>query len=80
MEPWSVTATAGIPWRRASEKIVGEDGSEDGGSIRAAPSSSEYSEWTWRWTKPGPLLSCSDLLRAGVIHSDPGGCGQLTVV
>ena len=44
MTPWSVTATAGIAKRWASEKIVGAARFEAGASIRAAPSSSEYSE------------------------------------
>jgi hypothetical protein len=37
-------AIAGISMRCASEKIVGADRLAAGGSIRAAPSSSEYSE------------------------------------
>ena len=44
MAPWSVTAIADIPSRAASLKIVGAFGLERGASIRAAPSSREYSE------------------------------------
>src|SRR5436190_16425299 len=51
MAPWSVTATAGIPSRRASLKIGGACGVDLGASIRAAPSSREYSECVCRWTK-----------------------------
>ena len=52
IDPWSVTATAGMPRRWASVKIVGAPGLDFGASMRAAPSSSEYSECTCRWTKP----------------------------
>ena len=55
--------------RAASVNSVGAAGLDAGGSIRAAPSSSEYSEWTWRWTKP-----CSDIV-AGRSPSAPG-CPQ----
>jgi hypothetical protein len=41
------------------EKIVGDEGLEAGASMRAAPSSSEYSECTWRWTKLSPLSETS---------------------
>ena len=44
IDPWSVTATAGISRRTASLKIVGALGFEAGASMRAAPSSREYSE------------------------------------
>src|SRR5262249_43195285 len=66
MTPWSVTETAGIPARSASLKIVGAWGLDRGASIRAAPSSSEYSEWVWRWTKLSPWVrSSSPGIRAG---------------
>ena len=39
MLPWSVTATAGIPCSTAASTS---------GLTRAAPSSIEYSLWTWR--------------------------------
>src|SRR5262245_5689732 len=52
MDPWSVTATAGMPRRPASEKIVGASGLALGGEIRAAPSRRENSECTCRWTNP----------------------------
>src|SRR5215212_3875934 len=70
-------ASADIPWATASVKIVAAPGFDLGASIRAAPSSSEYSVWVWRWT------NCSAI--------DPGhspffrpfpqpapGCGELT--
>src|SRR3990172_11925516 len=40
--PWSVSASAGCPSSLARATICG---------MRARPSSSEYSEWQWRWTK-----------------------------
>jgi hypothetical protein len=40
-----------MPIRSASVNRVGVDRFAAGGSILAAPSSSEYSEWTCRWTK-----------------------------
>src|SRR4029450_2932644 len=54
MTPWSVSPSAGIPSsaQRATRA-----------SILQAPSSSEYSEWTWRWTAAG-LLTSSSLSRA----------------
>src|SRR3954453_44766 len=42
MLPCSVIATAGILSSTARSSIS---------SMRQAPSSSEYSEWRWRWTK-----------------------------
>ena len=54
MLPCSVIATAGIFSSTARSSIS---------SIRQAPSSSEYSEWRWRWTK-------SDMAGTG-----PGGPG-----
>lgn len=42
MLPWSVIATAGMRCSTAASMS---------GLTRAAPSSMEYSLWTWRWTK-----------------------------
>src|SRR5438445_4677609 len=47
MTPWSVRPTAGMPSSLARANIFG---------IRLAPSSIEYSEWEWRWTKLNPDL------------------------
>ena len=49
MLPWSVMPMAGWPSAAAAATTS---------SIRAAPSSMEYSVWTWRWAK----LSPTDLL------------------
>ena len=43
MTPWSVSARAGWPNSAARAARA---------SILQAPSSSEYSEWTWRWQQP----------------------------
>ena len=37
-----------MPWASASVKIVGAVGLDFGASMRAAPSSSEYSVCVWR--------------------------------
>src|SRR5437870_3267394 len=47
MTPWSVRPIAGMPRSLARANIFG---------IRLAPSSIEYSEWEWRWTKLNPDL------------------------
>src|SRR5690554_7062390 len=44
--PWSVSASAGMPRSRVRE--IRSDS-------RFAPSSSENSEWVWRWTKDIPM-------------------------
>src|SRR5881392_4034800 len=72
MAPWSVTAIADIPSRAASLKIVGAFGLERGASIRAAPSSREYSEWVWRWTNPWPGICAGGRLSGSVFHIAPG--------
>jgi hypothetical protein len=66
---------AGIPIRSASERRVGADGFAVGGSIRAAPSSSEYSEWTCRWTK---LSRAAVAASEEVFHSLPRAVWKLT--
>src|SRR5512134_1950066 len=68
-----------MPSRCASLKIVGAPGLAAGGSMRAAPSSSEYSEWTWRWTKlsSGAVMRCASTPQRHDIHSIPGDCGEL---
>src|SRR5580765_7472245 len=72
MAPWSVTAIADIPSRASSLKIVGAFGLERGASIRAAPSSREYSEWVWRWTNPWPGICAGGRLSWSVFHIAPG--------
>jgi hypothetical protein len=44
---WSVRATAGIP------SALTRSHSD---FSRIAPSSIEYCEWTWRWTKSGDVI------------------------
>src|SRR6266516_1863009 len=72
MAPWSVTAIADIPSRAASLKMVGAFGFERGASMRAAPSSREYSVCVWRWTNPGPGICAGCRLSWNVFHTVPG--------
>ena len=44
--PWSVRPSAG--WPNSAARAASW-------SILQAPSSSEYSEWTWRWAQPEVL-------------------------
>ena len=46
MTPWSVSPSAG--WPNSVARAARP-------SILQAPSSSEYSEWTWRWAHPGAV-------------------------
>ena len=50
MLPWSVTATARMP--AAATRLTRS-------FTFTAPSSSEYCEWTWRWTKSGMGVTSS---------------------
>src|SRR5207302_5448099 len=61
MTPWSVSASAGCP--NAAARSASS-------SILHAPSSSEYSEWTWRWAQGELGLTATE-------HRWPGG--RLTV-
>src|SRR5436190_22231072 len=72
MAPWSVTAIADIPSRAAWLKMVGAFGFERGASMRAAPSSREYSVCVWRWTNPGPGICAGCRLSWNVFHTVPG--------
>ena len=51
---WSVTATAGMP--ASATRLTS-------GLIRTVPLTSEYSVWTWRWTKAGGMEKVSDFSR-----------------
>ena len=47
--PWSVSPSAG--WPNSAARLASA-------SMLHAPSSSEYSEWTWRWATAGVLTGC----------------------
>src|SRR5215203_1639256 len=53
MTPWSVRATAGWPRALARATSCG---------MRLRPSSREYSEWQWRWTKD-MTLACAGTIQ-----------------
>ena len=71
MTPWSVRPSAG--WPKSAARAASA-------SILQAPSSSEYSEWTWRWAHGGSahgrgrLDAGSDGLGAG--RRLPAPCGK----
>src|SRR3954454_3931048 len=73
MTPWSVRPRAGWPnWAARSARA----------SIRQAPSSTEYSEWTCRWAqvmRKGEDTSGSRRLGAGD-SSQPASCGCIAQV
>ena len=69
MLPWSVMPTAGWPSAAAAATTS---------SIRAAPSSIEYSVWRWRWTNdlanvaPGGPLPRPQALSTGLWMNHTG--------
>src|SRR6185312_4151274 len=62
--PWSVSPRAG--WSKAAARSASA-------SILHAPSSSEYSEWTWRWAQEEVLTGRPNARRPGGGGSAPAG-------
>src|SRR5450756_419475 len=65
--PWSVSATAGMPsslalWTRLF--------------TRQAPSSSEYSLWTWSWTKSEATEGSDSSTSTGRVIVQGGAAGE----
>src|SRR4051794_36949403 len=71
MTPWSVRPMAG--WSNAAARSASL-------SMLQAPSSSEYSEWTWRCATVGELIGEGTIgVASDRIGARPGTCG-ITVV
>src|SRR5664280_2566616 len=68
MKPWSVVATAGMPsWAVRARRS----------SIRAAPSSMEYSVWLCRCTKFSPGFGdCEDVMAENGTEAGSGDIGH----
>src|SRR3954468_23603817 len=65
MTPWSVRPRAG--WPNSAARLASA-------LMLAAPSSSEYSEWTWRWAQDWVTGRLEDRWRAG--RRDGGAAGR----
>src|SRR4051812_3388014 len=73
MTPWSVSPRAGCPNAAARSARA---------SIRQAPSSTEYSEWTWRWANDAvdtgsPTIRSRSDDQAARYRAAPAICGDV---